>query len=139
MICGLDELDQVVRCIEMGAADYLPTPVPTRDPAGADHASSPSVRSDAKRLRETIERQRTELARFLSPQIAALVSSPEGEQLLAGHRRQVTALFCRPARLHRVLARRPNRRSSSGVLRDYHGAMGAIDRRARRDARALRR
>jgi hypothetical protein len=42
---------------------------------------------------ETIERQKTELSRFLSPQVAALVSTPEGEALLAGHRREATALF----------------------------------------------
>jgi class 3 adenylate cyclase len=45
-------------------------------------------------LMATIERQRKELARFLSPQVAALVSSPEGEQLLAGHRREITVVFC---------------------------------------------
>ena len=44
-------------------------------------------------LTATIERQREELSRFLSPQVAALVSSPEGEQLLAGHRRQITAVL----------------------------------------------
>ena len=36
------------------------------------------------RLLETVERQRTELSRFLSPQVAELISSEEGEQLLAG-------------------------------------------------------
>ena len=45
------------------------------------------------RLLETVERQRAQLARFLSPQVAALVSSHDGEQLLAGHRREIT-LFC---------------------------------------------
>jgi GAF domain-containing protein len=40
---------------------------------------------------ETIERQRTELARY-APQAAELLSSPEGERLLAGHRREITAL-----------------------------------------------
>ena len=38
------------------------------------------------RLLETIERQRAQLSRFLSPQVAALVSSRDGELLLAGHR-----------------------------------------------------
>ena len=46
------------------------------------------------RLLETVERRRAQLARFLSPQVAALVSSHDGEQLLAGHRREITALFC---------------------------------------------
>jgi class 3 adenylate cyclase len=46
------------------------------------------------RLIEAVERQRTELSRFLSPQVAELISSPEGEQLLAGHRAYITCLFC---------------------------------------------
>ena len=42
------------------------------------------------RLLEAVERQRTELARFLSPQVAELVSSADGERLLAGHRAYIT-------------------------------------------------
>ena len=53
------------------------------------------------RLLETIDRQRSELARFVSPQIAALVSSAEGEQLLAGHRRPDHGGLLRLARLYR--------------------------------------
>ena len=36
VISGVDELDSVVRCIEMGAADYLPKTVRPRDPARPD-------------------------------------------------------------------------------------------------------
>src|SRR5207247_10229851 len=46
------------------------------------------------RLIEAIERQRTELSRFVSPQVAALISSKDGEQLLAGHRGYISCLFC---------------------------------------------
>src|SRR5438034_8191340 len=47
------------------------------------------------RLIEAIERQRTELSRFVSPQVAALISSKDGEQLLAGHRGYISyAVFC---------------------------------------------
>ena len=46
------------------------------------------------RLIAAVERQRTELARYISPQVAALISSDEGEQLLAGHRAYITCLFC---------------------------------------------
>src|SRR4029079_2455538 len=52
------------------------------------------------RLLETIERQRGQLARFLSPQVAELVSSPDGEALLAGRRREITAMFWRLRDLH---------------------------------------
>jgi GAF domain-containing protein len=44
-------------------------------------------------LFETVERQRTELARF-APPVASLLSSREGEHLLSGHRREITGLFC---------------------------------------------
>ena len=42
---------------------------------------------------EAIERQRTELSRYVSPQIAELISSHDGEQLLAGHRAYITCLL----------------------------------------------
>ena len=45
------------------------------------------------RLFQTVERQRMELARF-APQVADLLSSEEGAQLLAGHRREITVVFC---------------------------------------------
>ena len=120
VISGLDELDSVVRCIETGAADYLLRPF---QPALLRARITASL--GEKRLRETIERQRTELARFVSPQIAALVSSPEGEQLLAGHRRQVTALFA-DLRGFTKFSETAEPEELLGVLRAYHGAMGAI-------------
>ena len=92
-----------MRCIELGALDYLPEADQRRDPAARDHrvARRPSgcttwrsKRRPQAELLRTIERQKDELSRFLSPQVAALVSSPEGEQLLAGHRREATAAFC---------------------------------------------
>ena len=46
------------------------------------------------RLMDAVERQRTELSRFVSPQVAEIVSSQEGEQLLAGHRAYISCLFC---------------------------------------------
>jgi len=46
------------------------------------------------RLLDAVERQRTELARFVSPQVAELISSVEGERLLAGHRAYISCLFC---------------------------------------------
>jgi len=46
------------------------------------------------RLLDRVERQRTELARFVSPQVAELLSSDAGERLLAGHRAYISVLFC---------------------------------------------
>jgi adenylate cyclase len=134
MVSGIDELDSVVRCIEMGATDYLSKPLNPQILGARINASLA-----AKRLRDldkeylerqtaltaTIERQRVELSRFLSPQVAALVSSPEGEQLLAGHRRQITAVFC-DLRGFTAFAETAEPEELFGVLRDYHEAMGAL-------------
>ena len=117
MISGVDELDSVVRCIEMGAADYLPKPFnPVILPARVATSLADKRLRDRQSARPTcatIERQRRSCRRFLSPQVAALVSSAEGEQLLAGHRREVTSRLLRPARLHRLQRDAPSRRSCS--------------------------
>ena len=76
------------------------------------------------RLLETIERQRTELARY-APQAAALLSSAEGEQLLAGHRREITALFA-DLRGFTAFAERADPEEVLGVLRQYHSAVGEL-------------
>ncbi|MEA2536162.1 MAG: hypothetical protein QOF11_396 [Chloroflexota bacterium] len=88
-------------------------------------AEQAAIAIENARLVETIDRQRTELARFISPQIAALVSSAEGEQLLAGHRRQITALFA-DLRGFTHFSETAEPEELLGVLRAYHGAMGAL-------------
>ena len=76
------------------------------------------------RLFETIERQRTELARY-APQAAELLSSAEGEQLLAGHRREITALFA-DLRGFTAFAEQAEPEEVLGVLRQYHTAVGEL-------------
>src|SRR5439155_10217585 len=65
-----------------------------------------------------------ELSRFLSPQVAALVSSQEDEQLLGGHRRQITAVFC-DLRGFTSFAEQAEPEELFAVLADYHRMMGA--------------
>jgi class 3 adenylate cyclase len=77
------------------------------------------------RLLETVERQRTELSRFLSPQVAELVSSPDGEQLLAGHRAYISVVFC-DLRGFTAFAETAEPEELLEVLRDYHAAMGDL-------------
>ena len=134
MISGVEELDSVVRCIEMGATDYLPKPF---DPAilGARIRASLAgkrlhdleVESAARQaeLLHTIELQKEELSRFLSPQVAALVSSPEGAQLLAGHRRLATSVFC-DLRGFTPFSEAAEPEEVLGVLREYHKTMGEL-------------
>src|SRR5215211_1055580 len=76
------------------------------------------------RLFQTLERQRMELARF-APQVANLLSSDEGEQLLAGHRREITALFC-DLRGFTAFAETADPEEVLGVLRQYHTAVGEL-------------
>jgi class 3 adenylate cyclase len=125
VVSGLDDLDGIVRCVEMGAADYLPRPIkPTLLRARvATSLAEKRLRDDNLRLLATVERQRQELSRFLSPQVAALVSTPEGEQLLAGHRRAVTAVFC-DLRGFTAFAESAEPEELLGVVREYHAEMG---------------
>jgi adenylate cyclase len=76
-------------------------------------------------LLATIERQRGQLARFLSPQVAELVSSPEGEALLAGHRREITAMFC-DLRNFTTFSESAEPEEVLGFLRRYHATVGAL-------------
>jgi adenylate cyclase len=76
------------------------------------------------RLFQTVERQRTELARF-APQVADLLSSDEGERLLAGHRREITALFC-DLRGFTAFAETAEPEEVLGVLRQYHDVVGEL-------------
>ena len=76
------------------------------------------------RLFQTVERQRTELARF-APQAADLLSSEEGERLLAGHRREITAFFC-DLRGFTAFAETADPEEVLGVLREYHTAAGEL-------------
>ena len=76
------------------------------------------------RLFETVELQRTELARF-APQVASMLSSEEGQSLLAGHRREITALFC-DLRGFTTFAETAEPEEVLGVLREYHGMVGEL-------------
>jgi adenylate cyclase len=77
------------------------------------------------RLLEAVERQRTELARFVSPQVAELISSPEGEQLLAGHRAYISCLFC-DLRNFTGFAETAAPEDMIEVLREYHRTIGEL-------------
>jgi adenylate cyclase len=134
VISGVDELASVVRCIQLGAADYLPRTVDPDILRARIEASMAQKRlhdleretlEQQTRMLATIDRQRSELARFLSPQVAALVSSADGEALLAGHRREITAMFC-DLRNFTSFSEAAEPEEVLGFLRDYHGMMGPL-------------
>ena len=132
VVSGVEELDSVVRCIELGATDYLTKPINPRilearigASLAAKHLRDLELEylEQQRRLTETIERQKTELSRFLSPQVAKLISSPEGEQMLAGHRRQITVAFC-DLRGFTSFAEQADPEELLGVLGEYHRMIG---------------
>jgi class 3 adenylate cyclase len=132
VVSSVEELDSVVRCIELGATDYLTKPInPSILAARIDASLAAKRLHDLEQesferqtaLNRTIQRQKEELSRFLSPQVAALVSSPEGEQLLAGHRREITVAFC-DLRGFTHFAEQSDPEEIFGVLAEYHRMMG---------------
>jgi adenylate cyclase len=127
VITDIDELGSVVRCIQLGAADYLPKTVDPEILRARIESSlaQKRLRDNEHELLATIDRQRTQLARFLSPQVAALVSSADGEALLAGHRREITAMFC-DLRNFTGFSEVAEPEEVIGFLRAYHGAMGEL-------------
>ena len=133
IVSGVEEQDSVVRCIELGATDYLTKPINASILRARINASLAAKRlrdleleymERQARLMQTIERQKTELSRFLSPQIASLISSEDGELLLSGHRRQITAAFC-DLRGFTSFAEQADPEELFGVLAEYHRMMGA--------------
>ena len=107
-----------VRALESGADDFIPKPV-------SQHELAVRVRSllRIKEYHDTIERQKSQLARYLSPQIAAIVSSADGEALLAGHRREITVVFC-DLRGFTAFSETAEPEEALSLLRSYQRAMG---------------
>jgi adenylate cyclase len=145
MISAVDEIESVIRCVELGAEDYLSKPFnPTllRARVGATlerKKLNDQVRAQAADLaawNQTLEQrvadQLTEiermgrLKRFLSPQIADLVvSSGDGERILESHRRAVTVVFC-DLRGFTSFAETAEPEEVMAVLRAYHDVLGPL-------------
>jgi class 3 adenylate cyclase len=77
------------------------------------------------RLLETVDRQRAELSRFVSPQVAELISSKDGEQLLAGHRAYISVVYF-DLRGFTAFAETAEPEELLAVIHDYHVTAGAL-------------
>jgi class 3 adenylate cyclase len=144
MISALDELDSVVRCIELGADDYLPKPF---DPVLLRARIGACV--EKKRLRDQEARHRAELAewnrtlqqrvaeqvtqmerlgrlkRFFSPKLAELIVAGGADDPLRSHRREVTVVFL-DLRGFTAFTEKVSPDELMTVLREYHTAMGKL-------------
>jgi class 3 adenylate cyclase len=101
-------------------------------PFTADHvalvqtfADQAAIALTNARLLDAVERQHTELARFVSPQVADLISSKDGERLLAGHRAYITSLFA-DLRGFTAFAETAAPEELFDVLREYHAVLGEL-------------
>lgn len=88
-------------------------------------ADQAAIVIDNVRLAGTIERQREELAQYLPSTVAELISSPDGEALLAGHRREVSTVFC-DLRGFTAFAEAAEPEEVLDVVREYHRELGAL-------------
>jgi adenylate cyclase len=144
MISALDEIDSVVRCIELGAEDYLPKPFnPTllRARVGAclerkrlhDQVAAQAADLAAwnRTLEQRVEQQLAEiervsrLKRFLSPQVAELILSSGDDRVLESHRCAITVLFC-DLRGFTAFSETTEPEEVMAVLREYHAALGQL-------------
>jgi adenylate cyclase len=144
VLSALDEIGSVVRCIELGAEDYLPKPF---DPVLL--RARIGVCLEKKRLRDQEIRLRNELEewnktlehrvqkqleqlerlerlkRFFSPQLAELIVSGGTEDPLKTHRREITVVFL-DLRGFTAFAETSEPEEVMGVLREYHSEMGKL-------------
>ncbi len=144
MISALDEMDSVVRCIELGAQDYLPKPfdpVLLRARIGACLEKKRLRDREAIHLKELGEwnqkleqRVREQVAllerlgrlkRFFSPQLAELIVAGGADDPLATHRRDLTVCFL-DLRGFTAFAETVEPEEVMRVLRDYHAEMGRL-------------
>jgi adenylate cyclase len=137
MISAVDQMQSVIRCIELGAEDYLNKPFnPTllRARVGASlHRKRlhDEVTSLNHSLEERVNQQYKELERlarlkrFLAPQVAEHVLSFGGDGILESHRREVTIVFC-DIRGFTAFSEKTDPEDVMSVMQEYYATLGAI-------------
>ena len=144
MISALDEVNSVVRCIELGAEDYLPKPfdpVLLRARIGACLEKKRLRDQQARHARELAELNRTleqrvaeqvgqverlgRLKRFFSPQLAELIVTGGTADPLKTHRVEVTVAFLDLTGFT-AFAETAEPEEVMGVLREFHAEMGRL-------------
>jgi adenylate cyclase len=144
MISALSELGSVVRCIELGAEDYLPKPfepVLLRARIGAClekkrlHDQEEALRRELAEWNRTLEGRVQEqvaqverlsrLKRFFSPQLAELIVTGGAQDPLRTHRQEITVAFL-DLRGFTAFAETAEPEEVMSVLREYHAAMGEL-------------
>ena len=137
MISAVGEVESVVKCIELGAEDYLPKPFDAtllRARVGASLEKKKlrdEVRDWGKKLEERVQEQVAQLDRlgrlkgFFSPQLAESIISGGGEELLKTHRREVVVVFL-DLRGFTAFTDGAEPEEVMAVLGEYHKVMGQL-------------
>jgi adenylate cyclase len=137
MISAVDELDSVIRCIELGAEDYLPKPfnstlLKARIGACLEKKRLHDQLADWSRTLEERVREKVaeverlgRLKRFFSPHLAELIVAGGAEDPLKTHRREVTVVFL-DLRGFTTFAETSEPEEVMRVLREYHAEMGKV-------------
>jgi class 3 adenylate cyclase len=137
-------LPEKVRAIEAGADDFIAKPfdqpellarVRSLIRVKTYHDEAERQRAELAEWNRTLEQRVQEqvgelgrlgrLRRFLSPQIAELVMSQGADEMLAGHRREITVVFA-DLRGFSAFSETAEPEEALGVLRAFHAAMGEI-------------
>jgi class 3 adenylate cyclase len=144
MISALDDVQSVVRCIELGAEDYLPKPfdpVLLRARIGACLEKKRLHDAEARLTRELTEWNRTleqrvaeqvaqlerlgRLKRFFSPALAEAIVTGGAADPLGSHRREITVVFL-DLRGFTAFSESAEPEEVMAVLAEYHTAMGRL-------------
>lgn len=144
MISAVDEVESVIRCLELGAEDYLSKPFNLtllRARVGASlerkrlHDQVREQAADLAKWNQTLEQrvaaQVNEIARmgrlkrFLAPQVAELVINSGDDKVLDSHRRNVSIAYC-ALRGFASFAEFAEPEEVLNVLREYHECLGAL-------------
>jgi adenylate cyclase len=144
MISALDDIDSVVRCIQLGADDYLGKPfdpilLQARIGACLEkkrlHDQERRHQRELAELNRTLEQRVAEqvaqlerlgrLKRFFSPQLAEAIVKGGADDPLATHRREIIVVFL-DLRGFTSFAETAEPEEVMGVLREYHAEMGRL-------------
>jgi adenylate cyclase len=144
MVTAKADTSDVVAGLDAGADEYLTKPVDQTALVARVKsmlrikALHDTVQEQAEQLadwnrtlEQRVQEQLTELERagrlkrFFSPQLAELVVSSGGEQLLQSHRQEVTVVFC-DLRGFTTFSEAAEPEEVMNVLREYHTALGTL-------------
>jgi class 3 adenylate cyclase len=144
MISAVGEIESVIRCIELGAEDYLPKPFnPTllKARVGASlerkqlhdaiQAQAEQLADWNRKLEQRVEEQVAELERlarlkrFFAPTLVEAILDRGGEELLKMHRREVVVTFL-DLRGFSQFTERCEPEEVVRVLAAYHQEMGEL-------------